>query len=224
MTAKTETSYTLLGSTVEDKRNLYTPGLFKGLEVVRDSVQTLPKTATVNTYKGPSYRYTPLDEVLNYIRPILKRAELVMFQQTESDNSGVVGVSTTILSKDGGHISSTVYAPAPYQNKSTAVETSGNKTITTEKDISQMSAIQRAGCEITYLRRYSLASVLGLASDEDKDGYSYNPVPPTDEERRQSRIQKLSALLTTAKREAEISGLASKTDEELVSLYKELTA
>lgn len=214
MTAKTETEYKLLASTVEDERNLYTPALFSGLEIVRDSVQTLPKTAS-----GHGYKYTPLDEVLNYIRPILKKAGLIMFQQTETDIADRVGVCTTILAKDGGHITSSVYAPKPYENKTTTVEANGNKTVTTVKDISQMSAIQRAGCEITYLRRYSLAAVLGLASDEDKDGYSYNP---TDEERRQGRIQKLTALLTSAKREAEIPSLADKTDDELVALYKEL--
>ena len=161
-----------------DRRNLYTPALFSGLELVRDSVRTLPKTAT-----GHGYRYTPLDEILDYIRPILKKAELVMFQQTEHDGEGRVGVTTVILAKDGGHLASTVFAPEPYRNRTTTVETliptaspiqsslrgySGTGvTLTNEKDVSQMSAIQRAGCEITYLRRYSLASVLGLASDEE---------------------------------------------------------
>ena len=55
-----------------------------------------------------------------------------------------------------------------------------------------------------------------------KDGYSYNA--PSAEDRRKTRIAKLTAALAANNREAEIASLENKTDAELVALWNELNA
>lgn len=127
-----------------------TEGLVKGLSVVRDETRAMPKTKS-----GHGYKYTPLDEILDYIRTPLAHGGLVLTQLCVTDPAtGATGVETHIISADGGDLCSVCYAPPAGDGGA------------------RMSAIQRAGSEITYLRRYSICAMLELASDEDTDGYT----------------------------------------------------
>lgn len=127
-----------------------TEGLVKGLAVVRDETRAMPKTKS-----GHGYKYTPLDEILDYIRLPLAHGGLVLSQMCVTEPmSGLTGVETHIFSADGGDLCSVCYAPPAGEGGA------------------RMSAIQRTGSEITYLRRYAICAMLELASDEDTDGYT----------------------------------------------------
>ena len=75
----------------------HSAGLFNGLAIVRDKVRALPKTKA-----GHGYNYTPLDEILDYLRPTLEAARLVVIQEVCTDERGNAGVETRVVAEDGG--------------------------------------------------------------------------------------------------------------------------
>jgi hypothetical protein len=109
----------------------------------RSEIQTLlVKDGTANRSKYPT-----LANILKTITPTLITHDLVIMQETTSNEYGV-GVSTTILHKSGASID---FAPLTM----------------TPADLKP----QTVGSTISYCRRYSLISALGLVGgDEDDDG------------------------------------------------------
>jgi hypothetical protein len=117
-------------------------------------LQNPPKTSTarVPTKSGGSYTYTyaPLPEILDAVRPILHKHGLAISQDVVGE-AGYVGVVTRLIHESGEDlISGPVMLPA--------------------------TDPQQAGAVITYLRRYSLCAVLGIAADEDDDATKASPV------------------------------------------------
>jgi hypothetical protein len=92
-------------------------------------------------------RYADLGAVIKVSKEALAANGLSISQPTVTNEYGV-GVTTLLLHESGEFIESTITLP-----------------ITDTKNIAQ-----EAGKIITYLRRYSLASILNLYSDEDTDG------------------------------------------------------
>jgi hypothetical protein len=96
-------------------------------------------------------RFTSLPALLDHVRPILSANGLSISQHpTSSDCGSLVGVDTMLLHTSGEWLVSSCQIP-----------------ISAEKG---KSTAQVAGSVITYLRRYGVASVLGVASDPDTDG------------------------------------------------------
>lgn len=117
-------------------------------------LQNPPKTSTakVPTKSGGSYSYTyaPLPEILDAVRPILQKHGLAISQDVVGEG-GYVGVITRLIHQSGEDlIAGPVMLPA--------------------------TDPQQAGAVITYLRRYSLCAVLGIAADEDDDASKPSPV------------------------------------------------
>ena len=97
-------------------------------------------------------KYATLDEILSATRPALNRHGLYLFQRVEAAPGGLT-VETVIGFKNGDTLSSgKLYMPM------SAVK-GGN-------------AAQAMGSARTYACRYSLASFLGIAADDDDDGNS----------------------------------------------------
>jgi hypothetical protein len=96
-----------------------------------------------------SYKYADLASVLDVCREVLPKNGLSIVQQPVGDGQRI-GVVTMLLHTSGQHLSSTVYAkpidPGP----------------------------QAIGSVITYLRRYSIMAVVGIAPDDD-DGAAASP-------------------------------------------------
>lgn len=115
-----------------------------------------------------SPKYANLEDTLqDYVRPVCTKHGIAIFQSIKSDESGKVGVSTTLFHESGEFIESDyVYCDVviPLSNKGSKILTEG----------------QATGVCITYLRRYSLNAVLGITGDKDTDG-SYSDTPPDDE-------------------------------------------
>lgn len=105
------------------------------------------KPVTMNA-ENPYYksRYADLGAVIESAKPVLKAHGLVVSQLTEGDD-GKAGITTLLLHESGEFLSSTIVIPLIGSNLA-----------------------QEAGKAITYLRRYALASMLGLYTDEDDDG------------------------------------------------------
>ena len=105
------------------------------------------KFDSVNPFLKNSY--ASLGAVIAGSRPVLAKNGLAVTQLTFGED-GVVGVETMLLHSSGEWISDRV---------SMQVGEERGK-----------SSDQVAGSIVTYLRRYSLASILGIYADEDGDG------------------------------------------------------
>ena len=94
-------------------------------------------------------RFADLGSVISTVQPILAKHGLSVSQLPFGDG-GIVGITTILLHISGEWLSTSVSLPC--------AEEKGK------------SAAQVAGSIITYLRRYSLAAIIGAYSEEDADG------------------------------------------------------
>lgn len=102
------------------------------------------KTVRVETRTGGSYtfKYAPLDSILAAVRTPLADNGLAISQLLDGHD-----LVTMLLHKDGATLTGRV--PLPRSDGDT---------------------VQALGSAITYLRRYSLQAMLGIAAEEDDDG------------------------------------------------------
>lgn len=100
------------------------------------------KEVTVTTKTGGSYKfkYAPLDAILTAVRAALSDNGLAISQMLDGDD-----LVTMLLHKDG-------------------------QTLTGRFPLPRADNVQALGSAITYLRRYSLQAILGIAAEEDDDG------------------------------------------------------
>lgn len=105
--------------------------------------------------KGYGYNYTSLEKLIEFIRPYLAKHKLGYIQTNHTNEDGTVGVTTRLIHESGEWIEDTLTAPLT--------------------KLAKMNEYQVAGSLITYFRRYSLASMLGIASDEDIDMHGEQP-------------------------------------------------
>lgn len=117
--------------------------LAAALAKFQGEVRNAPKSADNPYFKS---KYTPLDVVVDHIRPILEKNGLSYIQSCGGDGA-IVTVTTLIMHSSGEWI------------ETEALSLKADK----------MTA-QGAGSAITYARRYALTAAFGIASDEDDDG------------------------------------------------------
>ena len=105
-------------------------------------------------------KYADLGSVIETARKPLAENGLSFTQLTIGD-AHTIGVETVLMHESGEWLSSTI-----------SLDTSDEK---------GKSSAQVAGSIISYLRRYSLAAIIGIYADEDTDGSKPTPrtVPPT---------------------------------------------
>lgn len=108
------------------------------------------KTVTVRTKKGGTYsfEYTDLGGILDAIRPSFKEQGLTVVQSAGTEiNNGqlILSVSTRINHSSGEWM----------ESKPLIVQAN--------------HSIQDMGGQITYLKRYSLAAMIGISTEEDDD-------------------------------------------------------
>jgi hypothetical protein len=101
--------------------------------------------------QGFGYKYTKLDTMIEMYTPILAKHKLVITQHVGSKHEGAqaISVTTYLMHESGQYWGSTVTLDVERLNK--------------------MNLCQSAGSNVTYLRRYSLAAMLCIASDDDFD-------------------------------------------------------
>ena len=94
-------------------------------------------------------KYANLGSIIEAAKPVLSAHGLSVVQATTSNN-GDVGVTTALLHESGEWLEDSIYLPLG--------------------DEKGLKPAQIAGSIISYLRRYSYASILGMYADEDTDG------------------------------------------------------
>ena len=102
---------------------------------------------------NPHYgsRYASLGAHLSALKPIFAKHGLAIVQLPMSQ-PGTVGLLTSVIHKDGGHMEAYIGIP------------------TTEK-----TDAQKTGSTISYLRRYALASLAGCATEDDDGEATVRP-------------------------------------------------
>lgn len=120
-----------------------TPELYAALAEAQAEVENASKNSANPHFKS---KYADLAEVLNTVRPVFAKHGLSILQSTEF-NGSLVSVSTAVAHKSGGIVTSTASC------------------------VPAKSDAQGVGSATTYLRRYSLAAMCGVAQEDD-DGQS----------------------------------------------------
>ena len=154
-----------------------TPELFAAISKAQAEVENATKGSTNPHFKS---KYADLAEVLNTVRPTFAKHGLSLLQSTAFEGS-LVSVTTVVAHESGGHVSSVASC------------------------VPAKSDAQGIGAATTYLRRYGLAAMTGVAQeDDDGTGASHNrePVPVT--EARKSSAQ--------AKRDGDWEALKQEVD------------
>lgn len=118
--------------------------LAAALSKLQGEVQNLHKDT-----QGYGYKYVELSSVLDAVRPLLLKYELAVSQLTVNDpsNPSVVGVESILMHSSGEWICSAMYMPVE------------------PKKI--LSLAQCSGVVISYIRRYQLAAILGVAQTDN---------------------------------------------------------
>jgi hypothetical protein len=102
-------------------------------------------------------KYADLGAIIETAQPVLAKHGLAVSQLCTTEGESI-GVETMLMHKSGEWISSRMDIPlGEERGKSTA---------------------QVAGSIVTYIRRYALASILGMYADEDGDGNGNEPAKP----------------------------------------------
>ena len=124
--------------------------LVKALSALQGELKDADKNALNPHFKS---KYADLSEVLGNLRPLLAKNQLALSQFPSFEN-GIVSVTSLLAHASGEWIESTASAPATKQD------------------------VQGVGSAITYLKRYSAAAIVGMASaDQDDDGNSVSVIP-----------------------------------------------
>lgn len=128
--------------------------LFKALAGFQQEVPAIHEGT-----KGYGYTYSDLKTIFKVINPILKKHNLGFTQLFEGNS-----IKTLIFHTESGEYLESVLD------------------MTEGVNLKGMNAFQVKGSEITYYRRYSLSSVLGLVTDVDSDAKGEEkPKPTTDQ-------------------------------------------
>lgn len=119
-----------------------------------------------------SYRYADISDVLAMVRPVLNRHGLCLVQRAESTES-TVSIETFLYDDEGSEI----------RSGALTVSTAGL----------MQKGVQAHGSAVTYARRYSLVTFLGVAYGDDDDGQkavapAVHQAPPAQPQ--QSRISR----------------------------------
>ena len=131
-----------------------TAAILKAMVEAAPEITAIPKTKESKGFKF-SYRYATLDGLIDMLRQVLPKHGLWFMQMpTNCDDS--IELITRVFHTSGEWIEESImFAKTEVQGGA--------------------SDAQKIGASITYFRRYALASVFGVASDEDVDGQTGTP-------------------------------------------------
>lgn len=159
---------------------------------------TNPENTTVNKIFGGA-KYSPLNEVLNVVRPIMSKFGLAIIQSPFMDTDGNVCLKTLVVHK-GGAAMSFPLAKTKLVRPNNAV-----------------TEIQAFGSMSTYLRRFSVNAVAGVAGEIDDDGNigKDTKTPPPEVKDLKPLQQEIVDLITK---------YGGSTNEEVMTVVKEFIA
>jgi hypothetical protein len=123
--------------------------LAKALAEAQGEIENASKNAANPHFKS---KYADLAEVINTVRPVFSKHGLSV-TQFPAYEAGIASVETVLMHSSGQWMSGTASAGVTKQDA------------------------QGVGSAITYLRRYSLAAVAGIAQEDDDANAAVGPVP-----------------------------------------------
>lgn len=133
----------------------------QAFSVMINEIPVIAKTseAKVQTKAGGSFgiKYAGLDEIVEVVRPVLSRHGFAVNFKHEQDFqqgglAGSVKISCVLRHNAGHSIENSMILP---------VDNSGAK-----------NAVQGIGSTVTYGKRYTLCSMLNIATGDDRDGFT----------------------------------------------------
>ncbi len=151
--------------------------LAKAIALSQLHVENALKSSTNPHFKS---KYADLAEILNTVRPVFS-ANGIAIVQTPTFESGVASVETMLCHESGEFISSICSSPVSKQDA------------------------QGIGSAITYLRRYSLAAMCGIAQEDDDGQHAV--------QESQTQRQAPSRKLSNAEREMGVADMKGAPDE-----------
>lgn len=107
--------------------------------------EVVVKTKTNGEYR---FKYAPLDSIFSAVRPVLQKNGLAIAQPLTATEDGRAAVRTVLMHSAGGILEGTL-----------PIKTDGLDP-------------QALGSLVTYVRRYALTSMLGIATEDDDDARS----------------------------------------------------
>lgn len=126
--------------------------LIKALIKTQKEIETVTKDRSNPIAKST---YATLDAILDEVLPKLNKNGIFLTQRPlskiEENGRTYLGVETTLYHEDGGWLT---YEPFFMEIEENA----------------RMNMAQSAGSIITYAKRYAVSAILGISTDEDKDG------------------------------------------------------
>lgn len=146
-----------------------TPELFAALAKAQAEIENASKNAANPHFRS---RYADLAEVLNTVRPVLAKHGLSVMQSTAFDGV-MVSVETVLAHSSGGSVSSTASC------------------------VPAKTDAQGVGAATTYLRRYALAAMAGVAQEDD-DGNSAAHTKPAPVVQSDTVVQEAMARIAAA--------------------------
>ena len=117
--------------------------------------QEIPVIA--HTKKSYSTTYTPLEDIVNTVRPILSKFGFSVSFNSNQQNVGFVTITCQLRHKGGHMIENALTLP-------------------TEAVTKGMNPMQAIGAAISYGKRYTICGILNIATtaDDDNDGFATN--------------------------------------------------
>jgi hypothetical protein len=136
--------------------------IYKALADFQQEVPVILKDTS-----GYNYKYADLPAIIEVINPLLKKNNLGFYQAINGTK-----IKTVIFEVVSGEsIESETDMPFDSLVYEESTDSKG-KTKFVLRGFEQMNKAQAIGSIITYFRRYSLSSILGLVTDKDTDGTS----------------------------------------------------
>lgn len=148
--------------------------------------------------KGYNYKYSDLSQILEIARPLMSKHGLSITQFPGNANNKVT-VESVLMHKSGQWMSSIIEMSVPEQKG--------------------MNLAQAAGSIITYARRYSLASIIGI-TQSDNDASTSIPVKKISEQQI-GQIVELIANDETLRNNLLRWGQITKIEDLIESKYQE---
>jgi ERF superfamily len=153
--------------------------LVTALAVVQVGLENVEKSAENEAFKRgqKASRYVTLGDAVDEARPKLAAQGIALMQFPTNGDEGAIGVTTLLAHKSGQWIDSTLYVkPAQF-------------------------TAQGAGGVITYLRRYALMAIIGLAPEDD-DGNAASGIQAPASTPRASKAYPAAAAPSADKEQA----------------------
>lgn len=122
--------------------------------VMVNEIPIVAKTseANIQTKSGSSYKikYASLDEIVEVVRPILSRHGFAVNFKHDQENAATIRIVCVLRHRDGHSIENSMVIPVAGGN----------------------NQAQAIGSTITYGKRYTLCSMLNIATGDDRDGFT----------------------------------------------------